>query len=216
MTPLWSSWGRAGGLWHAHRVAVVVRVAYAAGGTHRGRTAAKSDANTQNTDGYTALMMACNWEHTEMVALLLGAGADPGLRSKSGRTCNQPAGYSQAVQQLLSEHTARTGDVAGLPGDTATAKSTGGDKATESSSHAQAPAPAPAMGAGQPAAADVTDGSPPPRKPSVGRRRARPLVEAPAVSTPVVTTVRSGLARPNRRSARGYRTATYCRRIGPQ
>eukprot|EP01043_Picozoa_sp_COSAG02_P059318 COSAG02_NODE_7537_length_2969_cov_24.612892_5_plen_215_part_01 len=46
---------------------------------------AKVDA--QNAGGYSALMLACYWNHSEMVNLLLSKGADATMRSSVAREC---------------------------------------------------------------------------------------------------------------------------------
>eukprot|EP01047_Picozoa_sp_COSAG01_P011859 COSAG01_NODE_524_length_15931_cov_72.340491_6_plen_391_part_00 len=66
--------------------------------------AARADVDAQNTDGYSALMLACYWKHAEMVPLLLGSGADPSLRSKTGRSCTDDPCLSQPMRRLLDTH----------------------------------------------------------------------------------------------------------------
>ena len=60
-----------------------------------------AEVDAQNADGYTALMLSCYWDHTEMVDLLLSKGADATMRSTAHREC---AGCS--VGQMKRETTA--------------------------------------------------------------------------------------------------------------
>ena len=48
---------------------------------------AGADVDAQNAGGYSALMLSCYWDHTEMVNLLLSKGADATMRSNIAREC---------------------------------------------------------------------------------------------------------------------------------
>ena len=45
-----------------------------------------ADPNVQDNYGYTALIEACRWGHTDIARLLLEHGADPNVQDNYGKT----------------------------------------------------------------------------------------------------------------------------------
>ena len=72
----------------------------------------RADPNTQNDDGYTALMLAVYWDQPAAAELLLRAGADVTLASNTGRTAADTARH-ETCRALLGR--AAELRAAGLP-----------------------------------------------------------------------------------------------------
>ena len=63
----------------------------------------KSDINSRNNNGYTALMLAAEEGHAAIVQILIGAGADTSLRNKKREQAKDIAsafGHANVVQLL--------------------------------------------------------------------------------------------------------------------